>query len=151
MRSLRSPTINANLVAPRLWVGSFPAPGHYRWLNVVVLCAKERQPPSHAFPGLTVLRVPINDDYVHPLSDADTALVISNARTVARYLESGARVLVTCRMGMNRSALVAAIAMQIAYDMSAAEAIHQIRAARSPWALSNPQFARLVQRFEKLR
>lgn len=150
-RSLRSPTIDVSLVAPRLFVGAKPPPGRYRWINVVVLCAKEYQPPSYAYPGLTVLRIPINDDPVHPLSDADTALVISNARTVARYLMSGACVLVTCRMGINRSALVAALVMQLVYDMSAAEAIDQIRATRSEWALNNPRFERLVQRFEKLR
>jgi protein-tyrosine phosphatase len=150
-RSLRSPNIDASLVAPLLFVGARPPSGRYRWISVVVLCAKEYQPPSYAFPGLTVLRVPITDDFVHPLSDVDTALVISNARTVARYLESGARVLVTCRMGINRSALVAAIAMQIAYDMDAGEAIDQIRDTRSPQALCNPRFERLVQRFAKLR
>jgi protein-tyrosine phosphatase len=150
-RSLRSPNIDASLVAPHLFVGARPPPGRYHWINVIVLCAKEFQPPSYAYPGQTVLRVPINDDFLRPLSESDTALVISNARTVARYLESGARVLVTCRMGINRSALIAAMAMQIAYDMSAAEAVDQIRATRSPWALNNPRFERMVQRFEKLR
>jgi protein-tyrosine phosphatase len=148
---LRSPPIDANLVAPHLFVGSRPPPGQYRWINVVVLCAKEYQPPSFAFPGLTVLRLPINDDPIRPLSPTNAAHVVSTARTVARYLASGARVLVTCHAGINRSSLVAALAMQLAYDMGADEAIHQIRATRSPMALSNPQFVRLVKHFEKQR
>ena len=147
MPSLRIPNIDVSLVAPRLFVGARPPPARYRWINVVALCAKEYQPPSYAFPGLTVLRVPINDSAIHPLTDVETALVISTARTVARYLAGGSRVLVTCRMGINRSALVAALAMQIAYEMEPAEAIGQIRRARSALCLSNPRFVQLVKRF----
>lgn len=149
--SLRSPSVDANLVAPNLFVGAKPPPGQYRWINVLVLCAKEYQPPGFAFPGLTVLRVPILDDPYRPLSDVNRALVHSNARTVARYLEHGARVLVTCQMGINRSAMLAAMAMRVAFDMDADEAIHRIRAMRSSWCLNNPQFVRAVQRFEERR
>lgn len=149
--TLRSPTVDANLVAPRLYIGSRPPPGRYRWFNAVALCAKEFQPPSYAYPGLTVIRIPLVDDYIHPLSDVDAALVTANARTIARYLQGGSCVLVTCRMGINRSALVAAIAMQLAFDMPADEAIEQIRDTRSPQALSNPQFEKFVQRFGRLR
>jgi protein-tyrosine phosphatase len=148
-RTLRNPPIDANLVAPRLYIGSRPPPGRYRWFNTVVLCAKEFQPPSYAYPGLTVMRIPLVDDHVHPLSDLDAALVTSNARSIARYLQAGSCVLVTCRMGINRSALVAAIAMQVAFEMPADEAIEQIRDTRSPQALSNPRFEQFVRRFER--
>lgn len=150
-RTLRNPVVDAALVAPRLYVGSRPRPGRYRWFNTVVLCAKEYQPPSYAYPGMTVIRIPLVDDYIHPLSDVDQALVTANARTIARYLESGACVLSTCWMGLNRSALVAAIAMQLAFDMDADTAINQIRDTRSPNALSNPQFEKFVRRFERTR
>ncbi len=150
-RTLRNPPVEASLVAPRLYVGSRPRPGRYRWFNTVVLCAKEYQPPSHYFPGMTVIRIPLVDDFIHPLSDVDQALVTANARTIARYLESGACVLSTCWQGWNRSALVAAIAMQVAFDMSADEAITQIRETRSPNALGNPRFERFVRDFEKTR
>jgi len=150
-KTLRSPPIDASLVAPRLFVGSRPPPGRYRWFNVVVLCAKEYQPPSFAFPGMTVLRLALVDDVIHPISAVDAALVTSNARTIARYLNGGACVLVTCRAGINRSALVAAIAMQLAYDMDADEAIEQIRDTRSPNALSNPRFEKFIRDFEAQR
>lgn len=150
-RTLRNPPIDANLVAPRLFVGSRPPPGRYRWFNVVVLCAKEYQPPSFAYPGMTVIRLPLIDDAVHPLSDVDKTLVVTNARTIARYLESGACVLSTCWQGWNRSALVAAIAMLLAYDMDADTAIDQIRATRSPNALSNWRFEQFVRRFDETR
>ena len=149
--TLCNPTVDVSLVAPRLYVGSRPAPGRYRWFNVVVLCAKEYQPPSHGYPGMTVIRIPLVDDDVHPLSDVDQALVVSNARTLARYLESGACVLTTCWAGMNRSALVAAIAMQIAFDMDADDVITQIRETRSPQALSNARFEQFVRRFDRVR
>lgn len=150
-RRLGNPPLDANFVAPRLLVGSKPPPGRYRWINVITLCAKEYQPPTHAYPGVTVLRVPLVDDPIHPMSDADVARVLSTAGTVARYLETGACVLVTCQMGINRSSLVAAIAMQLAFDMGAEEAIHQIRGQRSAWALSNPRFEKLVYKFERTR
>lgn len=150
-RTLRNPPVDAHLVAPRLYVGSRPRPGRYRWFNTVVLCAKEYQPPSYAYPGMTVIRIPLVDDPWHPLSDVDQALVVANAKTVARYLNAGACVLSTCWMGLNRSALVAAIAMQLAFDMPAEEAIQQIRETRSPDALSNPQFEKFVRRFAKTR
>ena len=148
-RSLRNPPVDASLVAPRLYVGSRPRPGRYRWFNMIVLCAKEYQPPSFGFPGMTIIRIPLVDDYIHPLSDVDKALVTANARTVARYLESGACVLTTCWQGWNRSALVAAVAMQIAFDMDADTAIEQIRATRSPNALSNPRFEQFARDFEE--
>lgn len=150
-RTLRNPPLDAHLVAPRLLVGSRPPPGRYRWINVVVLCAREYQPPSYAFPGLTVLRVPIDDDRWRALSPRDAALVVSNARTVARYLQGGACVLVTCRAGLNRSALIAALAMCLVHEMDADDAIEQIRRARSPHALFNPRFEQFIRDFDRNR
>ena len=100
---------------------------------------------------MTVIRIPLVDDFIHPLSRVDQALVVANARTIARYLEAGACVLSTCWQGWNRSALVAAIAMQIAFDMEAETAIDQIRATRSPNALGNPRFEQFVRDFEESR
>jgi len=150
-RTLRNPPVDASLVAPRLYVGSRPRPGRYRWFTTVVLCAKEYQPPSHGFPGMTVIRIPLVDDFVQPLSQLDRTLVIANAGTIARYLESGACVLATCWQGWNRSALVAAVAMQLAFDMDADTVIDQIRSTRSPHALSNPRFEQFVRDFDDER
>ena len=147
--SLRSPTIDASLVAPNLFVGSRPPPGRYRWLSAIVLCAREYQPPSYAFPGVTVVRVPLDDDPSTPMNNVEVALAISNARTVARYLSAGHRVLVTCHAGLNRSALIAALAMQLAFEMTADEAISQLRRARGAFALSNRNFERLVRRVRR--
>jgi protein-tyrosine phosphatase len=143
--TLRSPRTDVTIVAPNLFIGSRPPPGRYRWLGVLALCAQEYQPPSYAFPGVAVLHVPLDDDPRRAMYDVEVALAMSNARTVARYLQSGQRVLVTCAMGLNRSALVAGLAMQRAFGMRADDVIEQIRDARSPSALGNKNFVRLLR------
>lgn len=146
--TLRSPTLDTTLVAPNLFIGGRPPPGRYRWLSVIVLCAKGYQLPSFAFPGTTVVYVPLEDDPSRPMHDTEVSSAISNAGTVSRYLHAGHRVLVTCHAGLNRSALVAGLAMQQTFDMTAIEVIDQIRELRGPRAFSNPNFVRLMHRFE---
>jgi protein-tyrosine phosphatase len=145
--TLRSPPIDVSLVAPNLFVGARPPPGRYRWVGVIVLCAREYQLPSYAFPGVTVLHVPLDDDSTRPMHHHEIVLATSNARTMARYLHAGHRVLSTCHMGLNRSALVAGLAMRQAFGMSPTDVIEQIRSQRGPRALSNPRFRQLIHRF----
>lgn len=134
------------MVAPGLFVGSRPQPGYYRWAAAIVFCAKEHQPPSFMHPNMAVIYAPMDD--VVPMPKEQIALAISTARTVSRYLMSGRRVLVTCFMGWNRSGLVAALAMRMAFGLSAEEAINAIRAARGPNALSNTDFVRVIENFD---
>ena len=51
----------------------------------------------------------------------------------------GRRVLVRCSGGLNRSGLVSALALTH-LGRSADEAVALVRAARGPWALTNPGF-----------
>ncbi len=143
--SLRNPPVQANLVAPNLFVGSFPPSGRYRWVSVIVLCAKELQPSSVQYPGVLVIHAPLDDDPRRELTEIEAATAIRTAKTVARYLATGNRVLVTCAMGLNRSALVAGLAMLIAYDMPADAVIERIRAQRDPQAFGNPMFRRFLR------
>jgi len=83
------------------------------------------------------------------MTDTEVMLATSNAKTVARCLHANQRVLATCHMGLNRSALVCALAMLRAFDVNANEAIDQIRRARGSSALGNPHFVRLIQRCDK--
>ncbi len=76
-------------------------------------------------------------------------LAVTNAKTVARCLQAGQRVLVTCALGLNRSALISALAMQRAFDMTADEAIDQIRHYRGSSALHNKQFVKLIKQNER--
>lgn len=144
--TLRSPPVDATLVAPNLFIGSRPPPGRYRWLGVIALCAKEYQLPSYAFPHVTVLYAPLDDDPRRPMTDAEISTAVSTGGTVARYLHAGHRVLTTCHMGLNRSALVAGIAMRHAFGMNADDVVEQIRGQRGDSALGNPNFVQLLHR-----
>jgi protein-tyrosine phosphatase len=112
-----------------------------------VLAATEWQPPSFAYPNVAVVHVPLDDDPAHPMPADQVTAAISAARTIARYLKSGRRVLVTCHLGLNRSSLLAALAMRLAYGTKADRAIAAIRQARGPLAVRNPNFVRLLRGF----
>lgn len=132
-------------VAPGLFVGSKPAPGRYPAFDVIVLAALEYQPAGALFPDVEVIHVPLDDDPRRPMREDEIAAAVQAGRKIARRLRAGRRVLATCAMGLNRSALVAALAMREVYGMSADETIGRIRRARGPWALSNPNFELLLR------
>jgi len=135
----------ANQVAPRLYVGSKPAPGRHEGFDTIVLNALEYQPPAHLFPGSEIIHSPIDDALSRPMTEQEIAAATKTGARVARRLLAGRCVLSTCQMGLNRSSLVAAIAMHDAYGMGVDEIISRIRRARGPWALSNPNFEQLLR------
>jgi protein-tyrosine phosphatase len=141
-----SKLVDANLVVPGLFIGSMPSPGRYRWLGALVLCAKEYQPDPTHFPGLTILRVPLDDDPVRGVTPREARNAMTMARTVARYVAASQPVLTTCVMGWNRSSLVAGLAMHALYKMPADEIIARVRHARGKNALSNPSLVKLLKR-----
>lgn len=109
--------------------------------TLLVLCAEEHQPPG-AVPPFTVC-VPLVDDGEPPgrelLDQAQWA-----ARRVAEQVDTGGSCLVTCAMGLNRSGLVASLALlELGYD--ADQAIGLLRAARGPLALRNEAFEAIVR------
>lgn len=132
---------DATVVSPRLWIGAKPPfdkdlPG----VDILVLCAAEVQPDQLAFHG-AVLRCPIPDA---ELDAAQVRLVLQTAVAVAKAIVSGQRVLVTCRMGLNRSALIVALALHQLTTMSGEQIVEHIRRQRSLSALSNKHFVQLV-------
>jgi protein-tyrosine phosphatase len=124
----------------RLAQGSAPPPGVRMPFDVVVLAAREYQP---ALPGYEVLRVPLDDRFPpDPPPDARTrALVREVAARVARRVRAGKRVLVTCRKGINRSGLVAGLALT-ELGVPGIKAATMIRLLRN--GLQNPHFLRMV-------
>jgi protein-tyrosine phosphatase len=138
------PDLDANKVAPKLYVGSAPDPGRYEAFQVIVLCAKEYQPPAEAFPSSRVIHAPF-DDTMAP-SDDELEIAIGAALQVVRELRAGNRVLVTCRAGQNRSAFVAGLAMKRRWKLPPDKIITAIRAARHS-ALNNYTFEILIKRF----
>jgi protein-tyrosine phosphatase len=101
--------------------------------HVVSLYPWERYKIKHDIS--TVLTIRMYDDADMPV-DADA--VLSTARWVNSRRKQG-NVLVHCQAGLNRSGLVTAAAL-ILGGMTASEAIHTLRARRSPAVLCNPLF-----------
>jgi protein-tyrosine phosphatase len=136
--------VSRSEIVPGLFIGSKPMPGRHD-VDVIVLAAEEYQPLADLFPGVEVLHVPLDDAPNRPLREDEIAAATKAGSRVARRLRAGRRVLSSCQMGLNRSSLVAALAMHEVYGMTADEIIKRIRHARGPWALSNPNFERLLR------
>jgi protein-tyrosine phosphatase len=127
-------------VAPGLWIGGAPKP----WesldeFDVLVLAAAESQPQLPTFHGL-IVRCPIGDEPTRALTEAEKLRVRIAAKTVAAALYQGDRVLCTCLMGWNRSALVAACALKLCTRLPCEEIVSRIRDVRGADALSNRSF-----------
>jgi hypothetical protein len=131
---------NADQVAKNLWVGGVPVDheevdGNF---DALVLAAREFQDvfPAHKFPGTVVIYAPIPDG---KLTNAEKAIALRAAIQVYELNKDGRKVLVTCAQGVNRSALIAALAMLIG-GWSARKAISNIRKYRKPVTGSVPLF-----------
>ena len=72
--------------------------------------------------------------------DEDTSLVDQIVSDVVLALEEGGNVLVHCQAGINRSNLVAALALRQWKNMTSQEAITLLRERRSPLILANRSF-----------
>lgn len=131
---------NADQVAKNLWVGGVPV-DHEEVddnFDALVLAAREFQDvfPAHKFPGTVVIYAPIPDG---KLTNAEKAIALRAAIQVYELNRDGRRVLVTCAQGVNRSALIAALAMIIG-GWSVRKAVENIRKYRKPVTGSKPLF-----------
>jgi protein-tyrosine phosphatase len=131
---------NADQVAKNLWVGGVPVDPEEvnENFDALVLAAREFQDvfPAHKFPGTVVIYSPIPDD---KLTNAEKAIALRAAIQVYELNRDGRRVLVTCAQGVNRSALIAALAMLIG-GWSVRKAVGNIRKYRKPPSGSTPLF-----------
>ena len=134
--------IDANQIVRRLWIGSKPPvdrrlPG----FSAIALCAQEYQPEKTAWTG-RILRARLDDAVP---SQAEILQAVTAARQVAEEMRRGGRVLVTCYMGLNRSALVAAMSLLMQTPRATPDLIiRRIRERRSPDALSNASFVKVL-------
>ena len=132
----------------RILLGSAPRTGAElarTGVSVLVLCAKEYQPRSDQFPGVPfVLHAPMTDD--DDPRNFDLAMVA--AERVVRDWRRGQTVLITCLMGRNRSALVAALALFFITGLPMRDVIDHIRSLRKDpgggVALTNPAFVQFL-------
>ncbi len=145
-RSLKS--LQASAIRLRrgglLAIGGSPPTGPWLGMHfdLLVLAAKEVQPPSWKFPGLRVIHVPLADG-LHELPMEQHLAVLAASREVAKTLAAGKSVLVTCQAGLNRSALIATLAlMRLGYSPNKATAL--VRRLRTG-ALNNPRFVATVR------
>jgi ppGpp synthetase/RelA/SpoT-type nucleotidyltranferase/protein-tyrosine phosphatase len=127
---------DAAQVAECLWVGSAPPKGVEigRYFDAIVLAAVEYQPPDEKFPGVEVYHAPMYDD---PVSLRDALIARDAAQWVNEQRALGKRVFVTCLRGMNRSAIVAAMAMRLGPEhLTMQQAIDRLRKVRGGGALT---------------
>ena len=132
---------DASAISPRLWIGAKPPfdldlPG----VDLLVLCAIELQPERLAFHG-RVLRCPLPDA---ELDVGQAKMAFAASLAVAKTIAQGQRALVTCAMGLNRSALVVALTLGHLTTMSSDQVLAHIRKHRSQSALNNQHFQQIV-------
>ncbi len=145
--------IEAHKVGKNLWVGSAPKNPEAvsRQFDVLVLASNKHQHifPAKKYPKVRLIKVPLND--AAPTTE-EAAMALKAGIEVYEHNRDGKRVLVTCQAGVNRSALIAAIAMVLS-GLSADDAITRIRAARKPESgcmpLFNRHFCELIHQVDK--
>lgn len=133
-------SLNADKVGRNLWVGAVPTDPSLvdKHFDGLVLAAREFQDvfPVHKYPGTKLILAPLDDD--KPTGE-EKVTALKAALDVYDMNKQGKKVLVTCAKGVNRSALIAALAMVLAGD-SGNDAIAKIRAARKPVSGATPLF-----------
>ena len=120
-------------VAERLWIGGAHALLPHQVTVVVTL--DDTAPPITAY-GLTETRAPFPDSRWQPVDTHAVATALRDANRTDRD------VLIRCRHGCNRSALIAALLLR-SRGLDPQQAIGMIRRAR-PGALTNPYFVDLI-------
>ena len=136
----------ADRIVPGLWQGSAPLVGTRLPFDLVVLCAMEYQLrliPRPFGSRALVLRVPMDDS--DPVRAEDKANARQAAQALASWHARGARVLVTCAQGRNRSGAVVALTL-VSLGVSPERAVQLVKRGRGPTALTNPAFVDLVLR-----
>ena len=156
---LRQRGVDAERVLSGLFIGSQPPEGdllRQLGFRVLVLCAAEYQPQdlAAAFPGLVVIPCPIEDrdpegtlpPSTEVLTDEMWSRVAGAAAHAARLRKLGARTLVTCRAGRNRSGIVTTAILHVLTGAPGSTCLAHVRASRTRApALTNNSFAAALE------
>lgn len=137
-----APVADADQIIPGLWVGSAPPIGYHvshHGFSHLVLTAQEYQPWMSCWGRVSVIHAPFDDNGT-PMKKEEQTIALRAGIQVARAVRNGYKVLSTCHMGLNRSSLVAAIAMVVGLGHSPDQAVQLIRAARGKGACRNRYF-----------
>lgn len=128
-----------------LWVGAKPPVDRsYPNIDMIVLCAREYQPQTLPHFKGPLVRVAIPDE---ALDTDELRRALAGGAAVAEALSKGKRVLVTCAAGINRSALVAGLALVRHTKMTADEIVKLMRERRHPDCLFNQHFVEVLKRY----
>jgi hypothetical protein len=146
--------LDAHEIVPGLWQGSLPPSGSAvadAGFDVLVLCARDYQRPADDYPGVEIIYAPNNDSAWSRPKGKDMAIASWAARKVVTAVQDGSRVLVTCFAGINRSALVVALAIHGLHGYSGPACIQLIREKRklahpTDQALTNDYFVEALLR-----
>lgn len=135
--------LDADKVSTRLYQGGrVDGRFTYKPFTMLVLCAEELQPRLDRFRGRVVR--PAFSDTTRP-SERELTRAAAAGRSVANELYNRGRVLVTCNAGLNRSGLVAGLALCYGTRLPGDEIVDRIRRARGPAALGNWAFEKIVR------
>lgn len=143
--------IDAVRIGPKLYMGSFPAPGPdvgRSGFRLLILAAEEREPQLlvNAYPGVAVLPAPLDDG---PLTGAMLETARFAAVHVVAAVSRSIRTLVTCNQGRNRSGLIVALALHCLTGWPGPAVRYHIQRLRRG-ALTNPWFAGYVDNLTAL-
>lgn len=142
--------IDAHRIAPKLYIGSKPpARLAEHGFDLVVLCALE-DIRKRDIATLCVELIDVTD----PMDPMDITRALQAAAVINDARRLGKRVLVTCQAGVNRSSLVAAMAL-ILSGWTATGAIERIRERREPpigmMPLENRRFVKILHALARRR
>jgi protein-tyrosine phosphatase len=114
----------------------------YAWVRrtgitmVLDVSNPELYPDPRDIEGLVYIKMPLQDADHLP----DLAILDGVVQAVANAYRGGHRILVHCRMGLNRSGLVDALVLRQLFNLTGAEAMKTIQSRREG-SLSNSVFA----------
>ena len=141
---LQIPKSKVTTVVPgRLYIGSHDAPLALKHpVNTHVHTAEEVRPFGKG--AYEVIWLKLDDlewDWAECPDEVEQLLTL--AAKLARLVQNGKSVLITCHMGLNRSGMLTALVM-CALGMPPQDAIKELRRLRSPDVLCNPSFEDMV-------
>lgn len=142
------PSTESTRILPGLHQGSRPPLGgavSADKFDVLILAAREFQPSAEFFPGVFVIHVPMDDAQ---LTQDEFTRANQAADLAFKAYKNGARILVTCLLGLNRSGLVMALLLHRITGISGEDAIALIRSRRR-MALWNRSFVRALRSIEE--
>jgi len=139
--AVRMPNGALFAIGPRPPQGPWVARAGY---SMLVLAADSYQPPAYTFPGVCVILAGVPDDRRRGLDGVQRMSIKRAAAYATKHIAAGYNALFTCEMGLNRSALTAALTL-INLGYSRPQAIALVRRMRGAIALNNPKFVEIIQ------